>query len=44
MAHALADEPGIEPAPQTSHAAVVDRYAVEWLRQHLLDAVPAGDR
>ncbi len=37
MAHALAEEPGIEPAPQTPNAAVVDRYATDWLRTHLLD-------
>lgn len=36
MAHALADEPGDEPAPQTAHAAEVDRLAVAWLRIHLL--------
>lgn len=35
MAHALADEPGIEPAAQTPHAAVVDRHAVRWLARHL---------
>jgi pimeloyl-ACP methyl ester carboxylesterase len=35
MAHALAAEPGIEPAPQTPEAAEVDRHASEWLRQHL---------
>jgi hypothetical protein len=35
MGHALADEPGIEPAPQTAPAAAVDRLAVEWLRSHL---------
>jgi hypothetical protein len=35
MAHALAEEPGMEPAPQTSHAAEVDRHAVTWLRHHL---------
>lgn len=35
MAHALADEPGIEPAAQTPHAAAVDRHAVSWLRRHL---------
>ena len=35
MAHALADEPGTDPAPQTSHAAIVDRLAVEWFRAHL---------
>jgi len=35
MAHALAEEPGIDPAPQTPHAAEVDRLAVEWLGRHL---------
>ena len=35
MAHALAEEPGVEPAPQTPHAAEVDRHAVAWLRRHL---------
>jgi predicted esterase len=35
MAHALADEPGIDPAPQTPHAAEVDRLAVDWLGRHL---------
>lgn len=35
MAHALAVEPGVEPAPQTEHAAVVDAHAVAWLRRHL---------
>lgn len=33
MGHALAEEPGVEPAPQTAHAAQVDRLAVEWLAQ-----------
>jgi pimeloyl-ACP methyl ester carboxylesterase len=35
MAHALADEPGTEPAPQTPHAAVVDRLAVQWFQRYL---------
>ncbi len=35
MAHALADEPGTGPAPQTPHAAEVDRLATEWFRRHL---------
>ena len=35
MGHALADEPGIEAAPQTTHAATVDRYAADWFRRHL---------
>lgn len=35
MAHALAEEPGVEPAPQNSTAATVDQHAVAWLRDHL---------
>ncbi len=35
MGHALADEPGLEPAPQTPHAAEVDAHAVAWFREHL---------
>ncbi|PZG40990.1 alpha/beta hydrolase [Spongiactinospora gelatinilytica] len=35
MGHALADEPGIEPAPQTAHAKEVDALATEWFRRHL---------
>jgi dienelactone hydrolase len=35
MGHALAEEPGIEPAPQTAHAAEVDGRAVEWFRRYL---------
>ena len=35
MGHALAAEPGIEPAPQTPEAAEVDRLATDWLCQHL---------
>ncbi len=45
MTHALADEPGMTPAPQTPHAATVDRHAVAWLRRHLTgepDTPPAG--
>jgi dienelactone hydrolase len=37
MAHALADEPGVEAAPQTPHAAQVDRHATAWLQRHLVD-------
>jgi pimeloyl-ACP methyl ester carboxylesterase len=40
MGHELATEPGIEPEPQTPHAAIVDRHAVEWFRRHLI-ASPA---
>ena len=35
MPHALADEPGVEPAPQNAHAAQVDAHAVAWFRQYL---------
>lgn len=35
MEHALAEEPGVEAAPQTPAAAAVDRLAVDWLRRHL---------
>jgi pimeloyl-ACP methyl ester carboxylesterase len=35
MGHALAEEPGLAPAPQTAHAAEVDAHAVAWFRQHL---------
>lgn len=35
MPHALADEPGIDPAPQNAHAAAVDRLAVDWFRRYL---------
>jgi pimeloyl-ACP methyl ester carboxylesterase len=35
MEHALAEEPGIEPAPQTDVAKRVDPIAAEWLREHL---------
>jgi pimeloyl-ACP methyl ester carboxylesterase len=35
MPHALADKPGMDPAPQTLHAAAVDRLAVDWFGRHL---------
>ncbi len=35
MEHALADEPGVDPAPQTPHAAAVDRLLVDFLRTAL---------
>jgi pimeloyl-ACP methyl ester carboxylesterase len=35
MGHALAEEPGISPAPQTEPAAAVDQHAMSWLRAHL---------
>jgi pimeloyl-ACP methyl ester carboxylesterase len=35
MGHAIAEEPGLEPAPQTAVAAAVDGVVSAWLRQHL---------
>ena len=35
MGHALADEPGLEPAPQSAAAVAVDGVVAAWLRQHL---------
>jgi alpha-beta hydrolase superfamily lysophospholipase len=35
MGHELAEEPGVEPAPQLPQAAEADRLAVAWLRAHL---------
>ncbi|MCX5046456.1 alpha/beta hydrolase fold domain-containing protein [Aldersonia sp. NBC_00410] len=35
MGHALAEEPGLEPAPQTEHAAAADGIATEWFRRWL---------
>lgn len=35
MGHYLAEPPGEEPAPQTEHAAVCDRLAVEWFAARL---------
>lgn len=35
MGHALAEEPGLEPAPQTAHAARTDAAVVDWLHRHL---------
>lgn len=36
MGHALAEEPGIEPAAQSAAAVEVDRIAVAWLGRHLV--------
>ena len=33
MGHALAEEPGVEPAPQTMHAARVDAIVARWLNR-----------
>jgi hypothetical protein len=35
MKHAFAAEPGIEPAPQTTEAQLVDAAATEWFCRHL---------
>jgi hypothetical protein len=35
LEHALADEPGLEPAPQTARAARVDAAVTAWLGRHL---------
>jgi hypothetical protein len=35
LEHALADEPGVEPAPQTPAAAQVDKLAADWLARYL---------
>lgn len=37
MAHALAEEPGTAPAPQTPHAVEVDRKAVAWFESYLME-------
>lgn len=42
MGHALAEEPGLDPAPQTDHAARVDAAVTDWFRRHLT-AVPDGN-
>lgn len=38
MGHPLAEEPGLEPAPQTDHASQVDDAVVAWFRRHLNEA------
>jgi pimeloyl-ACP methyl ester carboxylesterase len=35
LEHALAEEPGTDPAPQTPHAAAVDRIVARWFRRWL---------
>jgi dienelactone hydrolase len=44
MGHALAEEPGTEPAPQVPAAEAVDRHATAWLHRHLRPAGTPGDR
>jgi pimeloyl-ACP methyl ester carboxylesterase len=38
MGHPFAEEPGLEPAPQTAHASRVDAAIVAWFRRHLTPA------
>ena len=35
LGHPLADEPGIEPSPQSAGAARVDSEVTAWLRRHI---------
>jgi dienelactone hydrolase len=35
MRHAFATEPGIEPAPQTADAKLVDAAVTDWFRRYL---------
>lgn len=35
LAHPLADEPGIDPAPQLPHARAVDTALIAWFQRHL---------
>jgi pimeloyl-ACP methyl ester carboxylesterase len=35
MEHALAEEPGLDPAPQSAQAARVDQTVADWLRRRL---------
>ncbi|MGH2546681.1 MAG: alpha/beta hydrolase [Actinomycetota bacterium] len=44
MAHALAEAPGTEPAPQTKDAERVDAVVTEWLRRHLEAPLQEGER
>jgi pimeloyl-ACP methyl ester carboxylesterase len=34
MRHALAEEPGTDPAPQTRHAALTDAVVADWFTRH----------
>jgi hypothetical protein len=36
MVHAIAAEPGIEPAPQTPEAKLVDAAVTDWLNRYLM--------
>lgn len=35
MKHAFAAEPGIEPAPQTAEAKLVDTAVTDWFNRYL---------
>lgn len=42
MGHALAEEPGLEAAPQNHHASRVDTAVSGWFQQHLPNLQPSG--
>lgn len=42
LAHPLADEPGIEPAPQQPLAREVDSRLTTWFHRHLVDPGQVG--
>lgn len=42
MAHALAEEPGLVPGPQTPHAARVDTVVAGWFHRHLTGTTAAS--
>jgi pimeloyl-ACP methyl ester carboxylesterase len=42
MGHLLAEEPGLDPAPQTPHAQRVDAEMTRWFQRHLTSARPAS--
>ena len=42
MGHLLAEEPGLDPAPQTPHAQRVDAEMTGWFQRHLTSARPAS--
>jgi pimeloyl-ACP methyl ester carboxylesterase len=42
MGHLLAEEPGLDPAPQIPHAQQVDAVMTGWFQRHLTSARPAS--
>jgi pimeloyl-ACP methyl ester carboxylesterase len=42
MGHALAEEPGLDPAPQTPQAARVDTVVAGWFHRHLTESRSAS--